>query len=373
MRGVFWGVIISSIVAILTVTGGMNVETLALGTRLIWGADALEALGELEGQRVLMVSDGFWMKNGKAEEIARRTKASQTEIFGEVAGEPDLKLVAKGVVALEKVDAQVVVALGGGSAMDCAKALGWCAGRKVRLWCIPTTAGTGSEVTAFSVLTDSEKGVKYPLVDPSLVPETAILDSGFLAGVPGEITAYTALDVLTHALEGYVAKGANPFTDAMAEYAAANAYRHITAAVAGDMAARGELLMCSTLAGMAFNRAGLGVCHALAHALGARLHAPHGKVNGLLLPKVIEANARDAATAKKYARMAALLGLSPNARALSGAMKRLGQRLGLPEKLSGTVDPKAVAADARADFCMDGNVKTFTDNELEKIIREVVG
>lgn len=348
-------------------------ETLALSTRLIWGADALEALGELEGLRVLIVSDGFWTKNGKAEEIARRTKAARTEIFGEVSGEPDLKLVARGVVALERVDAQAVVALGGGSAMDCAKALGWCAGRRVRLWCIPTTAGTGSEVTAFSVLTDGEKGVKYPLVDPSLVPETAILDKAFLAGVPGEITAYTALDVLTHAIEAYAAKGANPFTDAMAEYAAANAYRHITAAVGGDQKARGELLMCSTLAGMAFNRAGLGVCHALAHALGARLHAPHGKVNGLLLPKVIEANSKDPATARKYARLAGLMGLSPNARALAGAMTRLGHRLGLPQRLGGTVDAKEVAADARADFCMAGNVKTFTDSELEKIIREVVG
>lgn len=348
-------------------------ETLALGTRLIWGEDALDALEELKGQRVLVVSDRFWMENGTAEEIARRTGADKTALFGEVSGEPDLKLVARGVVALERSDAQVVVALGGGSAMDCAKALGWCAGRKVRLWCIPTTAGTGSEVTAFSVLTDSEKGVKYPLVDQSLIPETAVLDKAFLAGVPREITAYTALDVLTHAVEAYVAKGADPFTDALAEYAAANAYRHMPAAVEGDLQARGELLMCSTLAGIAFNRAGLGVCHALAHSLGARLHAPHGKVNGLLLPRVIEANAAEPVTAKRYARLAGLLGLSPNARALAGAVKRLGRRLGLPETLKGTVDAAAVAKDAQADFCIAGNRKAFTDIELEHIILGVVG
>lgn len=348
-------------------------ETLALSTRLIWGEDALNALSELEGLRVLVVSDSFWMKNGKAEEIARRTKAAKTEIFGEVSGEPDLKLVARGVVALERLDAQAVVALGGGSAMDCAKALGWCAGRRVRLWCIPTTAGTGSEVTSFSVLTDREKGVKYPLVDPSLIPETAVLDQSFLAGVPKEITAYTALDVLTHAIEAYVAKGANPFTDALAEYAAIHAYRRIAAAAEGDLEARGELLMCSTLAGMAFNRAGLGVCHALAHTLGARLHAPHGKVNGLLLPKVIEANAKEPATAKKYAALAGAMGVSPNPRALSSALTRLCRRLGLPDKLDGTVDAKTVAKDAQSDFCMSGNVKDFTDIELEHIVREVVG
>ncbi len=348
-------------------------ETLALGTRLIWGVDALEALGELEGLRVLVVSDSFWMKNGKAEEIARRTKAAKAELFGEVNGEPDLKLVARGVVALERLDAQVVVALGGGSAMDCAKALGWSAGRRVRLWCIPTTAGTGSEVTAFSVLTDSERGVKYPLVDPSLVPETAVLDRSFLTGVPREITVYTALDVLTHATEAYVAKGANHFTDALAEYAAAGVYRRIEAAAAGELDARGDLLMYSTLAGIAFNRAGLGACHALAHALGARLHTPHGKVNGVLLPQIIEANAQEPCTARKYARLAGLLGISPSARSLAGAVKRLCRRLGLPETLKGTVDARAVAQDAKADFCMAGNEKTFTDMELKKIIREVVG
>lgn len=347
-------------------------ETLALGTRLVWGKDALDALGELEGLRVLVVADSFWAKNGRAEELARRTRASKAEVFGEVSGEPDLKLVARGVVALERLDAQAVVALGGGSAMDCAKALGWSAGRRVRLWCVPTTAGTGSEVTAFSVLTDSERGVKYPLVDPSLVPETAILDPGFLAGVPREITVYTALDVLTHALEAYVAKGANPFTDALAEYAAAGAYRRMEAAAAGDMDAREALLMCSTLAGIAFNRAGLGVCHALAHALGARLHEPHGKVNGLLLPRVIEANAQEPCTARKYARLAELLGVSPSPRALAGAVRRLCRRLGLPETLPGTVDPAAVARDAKVDFCMAGNKKTFTDAELERLIREVV-
>lgn len=348
-------------------------ETLELCTRLVWGEDALDVLGELEGLRVLVVSDGFWMKNGKAEEIARRAKAAKAEIFGEVNGEPDLRLVARGVAALERVDAQAVVALGGGSAMDCAKALGWCAGRRPRLWCVPTTAGTGSEATAFSVLTDSDKAVKYPLVDPSLIPETAVLDKSFLAGVPETVTAYTALDVLTHAVEAYTAKGANSFTDALAEYAAAGAYRQMEAAARGDLEARGALLMCSTLAGIAFNRAGLGVCHALAHALGARLHQPHGKVNGLLLPKVIEANAQEPSTAKKYAALATRLGLSPSARSLAAAVARLGRRLGLPSTLGGEVDAAAVARDAQVDFCMTGNVKTFTGNELERIIREVAG
>lgn len=347
-------------------------ETLALGTRLIWGEDALDALEELKGQRVLVVSDRFWMENGTAEEIARRTGADKTALFGEVSGEPDLKLVARGVVALERSDAQVVVALGGGSAMDCAKALGWCAGRKVRLWCIPTTAGTGSEVTAFSVLTDSEKGVKYPLVDQSLIPETAVLDKAFLAGVPREITAYTALDVLTHAVEAYVAKGADPFTDALAEYAAANAYRHMPAAVEGDLQARGELLMCSTLAGIAFNQAGLGVCHALAHVLGGRLHLPHGKINGVLLPKVIQANAQAPQAAKKYARLAGLMGLSPSPRTLASGVARLGKRLGLPETLPGPVDAGTVARDASQDFCFSGNPIAFTEKQLEGIIREVV-
>lgn len=346
---------------------------LRLKSRIVWGSDALSVLEELKGLRVLVVSDEFLAKNGLLERVLASLKNSTVEVFDRVSGEPTLEMVAQGVAALRGLEAQAVVAFGGGSAMDCAKGLVWTVDKSLPLWCIPTTAGTGSEVTAFSVLTDAKSGVKFPLVDPALVPQVAILDGQFLSGVPQSVTADTGLDVLTHAAEAYVAAKANPFTDALAEKAFLTAYVRLPAAFAGDGEAKNEMLFASMLAGLAFNAAGLGACHALAHALGARLHAPHGRVNALLLPQVIEANAQVPAAAKKYANLAKLCGLSPNARSLAGALRRLCHRLGIPERLTGSADLAAVAADAMKDPCMADNAKPFTPRELETILRGVVG
>lgn len=346
---------------------------LRLESRIVWGKDALKVLEELGGARVLVVSDGFLAQNGLLERVLEKLKNSQVEVFDQVSGEPTLEMVAQGVLALQRLEAQVVVAFGGGSAMDCAKGVVWTADKSIPLWCIPTTAGTGSEVTAFTVLTDAKSGVKFPLVDPALVPQVAILDGQFLAGVPQNVTADTGLDVLTHAAEAYTAVKANALTDALAEKAFLMAYTKLPAAYAGDMEAKNEMLFASMLAGIAFNAAGLGVCHALAHNLGARLHAPHGRVNAVLLPQVVEANAQDPASAKKYARLAGLCALSPNPRSLAGALRRLCRRLGVPERLTGPVDLAAVAADAMKDPCMADNVKTFIPKELETILRGVIG
>lgn len=346
-------------------------EELRLRTRLVWGPDALNTLGELRDLRVLVVSDGFLAKNGLLDRVLPHLKQSAVEVFDQVSGEPTLEMVARGVTVLQHLDAQAVVAFGGGSAMDCAKGLVWYGERRVPLWCIPTTAGTGSEVTSFSVLTDAQSGVKFPLVDDALLPDVAILDGQFLAGVPQNVTADAGLDVLTHAAEAYVAVRANTFTDVLAEKAFATAYAQLPGAFSGEAEAKNQMLFASALAGLAFNAAGLGACHALAHALGARLHAPHGRVNALLLPQVIEANAQLPASAKKYANLAKLCGLAPNSRALSGALRRLCRRLGIPPRLEGRVDLPQVAADAMKDPCMADNGKTFTPSELTDILREV--
>lgn len=345
---------------------------LRLKSRIVWGPDALEALKELAGSRVLVAADPFLAKSGLLEQVLEPLKGSDVEVFDQIPGEPTLEMVAQGVAVMRRTEARTVVAVGGGSAMDCAKGMLWCAGGSASLWCVPTTAGTGSEVTSFSVLTDTKTGVKLPLVEDALLPAVAILDGRFLRGVPDKVTAHTGLDVLTHAAEAYVAVRANPFTDALAEKSFSTAYARLSAAVAGDQGAREELLFASMLAGLAFNAAGLGACHALAHALGARLHTPHGLTNALLLPQVIEANAQDAASARKYARLAARCGLSPSPRALAGALRRLCRRLGLPDKLEGSADLAVVAADAGKDACMADNAKPFTPRELETILREVV-
>ncbi len=346
-------------------------EEFGLRTRIVWGSGALAQLSQLENKRVLVISDGFLAKNGLLDRVLRGLGKATVGVYDGVAGEPTLPMVAQGVAELNRLDGEVVVAFGGGSAMDCAKALGYCAGRRLPVWCIPTTAGTGSEVTSFAVLTDPETGLKYPLVDDSLIPQVAILDSQFLETVPPKVTADSGMDVLTHAAEAYVSIRANPFTDALAEKSFAMAFAKLPKAYAGDKAAKEEMLLASTLAGLAFNAAGLGVCHGLAHALGGRLHAPHGRVNALLLPHVMEANAKAPAAAKKYARLAALCGLSANARGLAGAIRRLTRKLGMAERLEGTADLTLVASDAQKDRCTPDNPRALTPDELKAILREV--
>lgn len=348
-------------------------EELRLGVRLIWGDGALSAAGELAGRRVLVVSDSFLSASGALRPVLDALGGSETRVFDRVTGEPTLPMVAEGIVELQRLDAQAVVAFGGGSAMDCAKGVIYCSGRHMPLWCIPTTAGTGSEVTSFSVLTDPESGVKYPLVDDALLPDAAILDGQFLAGVPAAVTVNAGMDVITHAAEALVAVRGNIFTDALAEKSFVTALNRLPAAWEGDGEAKTEMLFASALAGIAFNAAGLGVCHALSHSLGARLHAPHGKVNALLLPQVIEANAQSPGAARKYAQLAKLCGLSPTPRSLAGALRRLCRRLGLPQRLEGEAELAQVAVDALRDPCMADNPITFTPQQLEHILREVVG
>lgn len=346
-------------------------KELWLSTRLLWGADALDALSELAGKRVLVVADAFLSKSGLLRRVVEHLPEGKAQVFNSVAGEPTLPLVAQGVACQRAFQSEVMVAVGGGSAMDCAKGILHFSGQTIPLWCVPTTAGTGSEVTSFAVLTDPKTGLKYPLVSRDLLPDTALLDGQFLSGVPENVTADTGLDVLTHAVEAYLSVSANTFTDALAEKGFSLATHFLPDACAGCPRARNQMLLASSLAGMAFNSAGLGICHSLSHALGGRLHLPHGRVNGVLLPYVIERNAQDPAAAKKYAALAKLWGLAPTARALAGGVRRLNHRLGLPEKLPGGVDVSRVAADALADRCTANNPRPFTQLELEQLIREV--
>ena len=254
--------------------------------------------------------------------------------------------------------------------MDCAKAIRYFSGRCVPLWAIPTTAGTGSEVTSFAVLTDTERGVKYPLVNDALLPEYAVLAPELLAGVPPSVTADTGMDVLTHAAEAYVSRKANSFTDALAEKAFTLAYQNLIPAyrTPGTSQAKEEMLYASCLAGVAFNAASLGVSHSLAHALGGKYHVPHGRLNAMLLPKVISFNAAQENAAEKYARLARLCGLAGSARALSAALGRMLTTLNLPKTLA-IDDVHGIAATALADPCTATNPRSVSAGELEDILR----
>ena len=350
-------------------------EQFLLKPTIYFGENALSALEGLAGKRVMVVTDQFLAhRSGLLERVKAHLPGCAITLFDEVEPDPSLELVARGVRALEAASPEVLVAFGGGSPMDCAKAMRHFSSRPgIPLWAVPTTAGTGSEVTSFAVLTDRARGVKHPLVDDALLPQAAVLEAGLLAGVPPAVTADTGMDVLTHAAEGWVARGASPFTDALAGHAFALAWGALPAACRGDLGARGEMLLASCLAGIAFNAAGLGICHSLAHSLGGRLHLPHGRLNALLLPRVIAFNAGDPAAARKYGRLAERCGLGGTARSLASALTRLGRSLHMPEHLEGGgADLAAVAADALADRCTPSNPRAVTAGDLEGLLREAV-
>ncbi len=350
-------------------------QTFSLKPRILFGAGALTALEELRGKRVMVVTDRFFVTSGLLNKVAEHLAEGSWTVFDKVTPDPSLHLVAEGVAALRAFHAEAIVALGGGSPMDCAKAIRHF-GREegsaaIPLWCIPTTAGTGSEVTSFAVLTDLDAGVKHPVVDDALLPEVALLDASFLTGVPPVVTADTGMDVLAHALEGYVATGANDFTDAMAERAFRMAAEHIEGAVAGEQGDREAMLYASCLAGIAFNGAGLGVCHALAHALGGKYHVAHGRLNAILLPHVVRANSRDGRAAKKYGALAKLWGTSGTAQALAGKLARLRSRLSMPERLSEPVAVYEIARTALQDRCAATNPCPANEEMLRAILRGV--
>lgn len=351
-----------------------------------FGPDALSALEELAGKRVLIVTDAFLAGSGLLERVRAHLPGCAVEVFDRVEPDPSLALAAQGVREMNVFQPEALVAFGGGSPMDCAKAMvefgrSLRQGPRPRFYAVPTTAGTGSEVTSFAVLTDTERGVKYPVVDAALLPDAAILDASLLAGVPPAVTADTGMDVLTHAAEAYVSNRASPFSDALAEKGFTLAYGSLRDAFStpGESRAKEHMLLASCLAGMAFNAAGLGVSHALAHALGGRLHVPHGRLNALLLPRVIRFNAADPVAGEKYGRLAKLCGLAGNARALAAAVERLRLAVKLPDKLTACgVEPAglsehldAAAEAALQDHCLPSNPRTVTAADLRDLLKEL--
>lgn len=351
-------------------------------TRIIAGEGALHALKEFGAKRVLVVADPFFYENGTAARIGELAGAEQTRIFSKVQPDPSVELAAEGAAAVKEFQPELVVALGGGSAMDCAKAMVYFAKTQAVLVAVPTTSGSGSEVTDFSIL--SHGGVKHPLVDPALRPRAAILDAQLLTQLPKGLIADTGFDVICHALESYVAEGSTMITDALALEAFRTVYALLPASYAGDQKVRMKIHMASTMAGMAFNQAGLGLCHAMAHALGGAFHVPHGRLNAILLPAVVESNAH--AAGQKYARLALETGIGGSAqtlavRNLKNALIRLRRELNMPDTLTQAgVDVRKLRQQKEAlveavlrDPCCSGNplkVEAFT---VRGILEAVAG
>lgn len=373
-------------------------QSFHLKTEIVFGTDALDRLEAYKGKRVGIVTDAFMSKSGALDRLRARLSGCSVAVFDEAIPEPPLSTVSDGARKLGEFDPEVVIALGGGSPIDAAKAIvailrGMRPDRQISLVAVPTTSGTGSEVTTFAVISDPDRGMKIPLVDDALVPDVALLDSEFTRTVPPSVTADTGMDVMTHAFEALVAKGANFFTEAMAEKALALCHVHLPRVVANgeDMVSREAMHHASCMAGVAFAAAGLGLNHGIAHALGGRLHLPHGRLNAILLPHILAYNAGvgkgdslQETTATRYAAIAARFGLNATSTrdgvcALVREIVLMNQSFGIPTSLQEMkVDMDAYAAMeddlitvALNDASTAANPRIPTPDDVRALLRAV--
>ena len=351
-------------------------------TRIVSGTGTVRRLENFRAKGLFLVTDPYFYENGTARRVAEAAKAERVEIFHEVKPDPTVELAAEGTARLRAFNPDLIVALGGGSAMDCAKAMAYFAKTDAKLVAIPTTSGSGSEVTDFAILTHD--GIKHPLVDRRLRPDMAILDSELLQQLPASLVADAGFDVIAHAMEAYVAKDAGAFSDSMAAEAFRSAYSALPASFAGRQEVRLKVHRAATMAGMAFTQAGLGLCHAMSHALGGVFHVPHGRLNAILLPSVVACNAHVAGA--KYAQLARSAGFGGSAEAvavrnLKNALVRLRRELRLPETLAQAgISPgdlwaasgKIVEATLK-DPCCRTNPMPVEKFLVQQILEEVTG
>ena len=303
----------------------VNMQWFKVPNKIYFEAGSIEYLAKMpEITRAFIVTDESMVQLGYVDKILyhlrKREKYVHSEIFSEVESDPSFDTIQKGVAQMNEFKPDVIIALGGGSPIDAAKGM-WLfyehpdadieglklkfmdirkrtykfptLGTKAKMVAIPTTSGTGSEVTSFAVITDKKQNKKYPLADYELTPDVAIIDPDLVMSLPQKITADTGMDVLTHAIEAYVSNMASDYTDALAEKAVELVFKNIREAYynGSNKEAREKMHNASTIAGMAFTNAFLGINHSLAHKIGAEFHLAHGRINAILLPYVIKYNA----------------------------------------------------------------------------------
>lgn len=373
-------------------------QEIRFGTTLYIGEESLKRLSDFKNEKILIVTDSFIASSELLSHIRSYIDSStETMVFSEVIPDPPIDNIVAGLEYCKGFPATILLAIGGGSAIDAAKAILYFGKLTdkfsgIRFVAIPTTSGTGSEVTNFSIITDDEKGTKYPLITDQILPDEAILDSGLVAGLPPKQTADTGIDVLTHAIEAYVSTSANDISDALSEKAICYVFTYLDRAYkdGNDKVAREKMHMASTMAGMAFNIASLGLNHGIAHAAGARWHIPHGRINGILLPNVIRYNAgiiegsyskNTTPVANRYAKIAKFLGLNAGnaqmgVRSLVNAILALEKGLSIPKSLSEwgvskeqfESDKNVIAEAALADRCTATNPIIPTKEDVISVL-----
>jgi alcohol dehydrogenase class IV len=330
----------------------------------------------------------------------------EVETFEGVEPDPSIETVMKGAEAMRRFEPDWIVSIGGGSPIDAAKAM-WIfyeypdttfesilqpfslptLRQKARFIAIPSTSGTATEVTAFSVVTDYAKGIKYPIADFNITPDIAIVDPDVADTMPPTLTAFTGMDALTHAHEAFVSSLHSQFTDPLALQAIKSVFEYLPDAYAGDKKAREAMHYAQCLAGMAFSNALLGIVHSLAHKTGAAFdtgHVPHGEANAIYLPYVIQYNAKDSEAKKRYAEIARFVGISGNTddelvNALIGKIRALNVKFEIPGSLKefGVLEDEfeakvaAIAVNAVGDACTGSNPRNVNAEQMENILRYI--
>ncbi len=381
------------------------------------GAGSLETLKTLTGKKAIVVVGGGSMKRfGFLDKAVAYLKEAgmEVQLFEGVEPDPSVETVMKGAEAMRAFEPDWIVAMGGGSPIDAAKAM-WVfyeypdttfeeiitpfsfptLRTKAKFCAIPSTSGTATEVTAFSVITDYHKGIKYPLADFNITPDVAIVDPELAETMPKKLVAHTGMDAMTHAIEAYVSTLHCNYTDPLALHAIKMIHNNLKKSYDGDMDARAAMHDAQCLAGMAFSNALLGIVHSMAHKTGAAYtgdHIIHGCANAMYLPKVIKYNSKNAEAAERYAEIASFIGLSGattegKVDALIAELRSMNDQLDIPQGIKNygksgvkadvsVIDEKEfleklpeVAKNAIADACTGSNPRQPSQEEMEKLLK----
>lgn len=377
---------------------------------LYHGKGSLEELKNLKGNKAIIVVGGGSMKRfGFLDKAVSYLEEAgmEVQLFENVEPDPSVETVMKGAKAMQEFQPDWIISMGGGSPIDAAKAM-WAfyeypettfedlitpfnfpmLRTKARFCAIPSTSGTATEVTAFSVITDYEKGIKYPLADFNITPDVAIVDPALAETMPQKLTAHTGMDALTHAIEAYVSTLHCDYTDPLALHAIKMIHNDLKKSYDGDMDARDRMHNAQCLAGMAFSNALLGIVHSMAHKTGAAFsggHIVHGCANAMYLPKVIKYNSKNAEAKKRYGEIAQFIGLKGDSDdalvdALIKEIQSMNVSLNIPSCIKdyegGIIDEKEfmdklpdVAALAISDACTGSNPRIPSQEDMEKLLK----